>query len=292
MARPQQLPEGTVQVELRHQNRERPYLLRVPGARPSPAPLIVQLHGRGIDPLMFDRWTGYSSLADEQGFVLAMPRAVGEVWNDGRYRGAAWPELDAIDDVGYLLAVIADVIERQPIDPARIYLVGMSNGASMAGRLAWEHPARISAVAQVAGTASAEIAADRRTAAPLPVLEIHGTRDRSMPYAGGRAAWWMRLLVRRSAGPALGVDAWAHRWVERNGAAPEPQVETLEPDISVRRWQGPSPASDIVFYRVDGGGHTWPGSSLWMPPHLGRVSRSLDATRVSWEFLSAHRREA
>jgi poly(3-hydroxybutyrate) depolymerase len=29
-----------------------------------------------------------------------------------------------------------------------------------------------------------------------------------------------------------------------------------------------------------------------MPPHLGGVSHSLDATRVIWEFLAAHRREA
>ncbi len=47
----------------------------------------------------------------------------------------------------------------------------------------------------------------------------------------------------------------------------------------------------VAFYRVDGGGHTWPEALVWMPPHMGRVSGSLDATRVSWEFLSAHRRD-
>ena len=101
---------------------------------------------------------------------------------------------------------------------------------------------------------------------------------------------WMRLFVRRASGPVLGVDEWARRWVERNGAAEGPQLETIGPDIAVRRWRGPSAASDLAFYRIQGGGHTWPGARMWMPPHLGRVSRTIDATRVSWQFLSAHRR--
>src|ERR1700690_2678506 len=114
---------------------ERPFLLRAAGVLRAPAALVLELHGRGIDPVMFDRWTGYSALADEEGFVLAMPAAVGEIWNDGRFRGARWREHDAIDDVGYLLAVIDHVIGRQAIDPARIYVVGMSNGRPW--RAAW-----------------------------------------------------------------------------------------------------------------------------------------------------------
>ncbi len=284
-----QLPIGTIEIRLALQGRQRSYLLRAPGELRTPAPLLLELHGRGIPAIMFDRWTGFSALADEKGFVLAMPAAIGEVWNDGRYRGGRWPEHDAIDDIGYLHAVIDDVAERQAIDPARIYVVGMSNGATMAGRLAWERPERIAAVAQVAGTAAVEVATPREPAPPLPLLEIHGTRDRSVPYDGGRAATWTRLFIRRPSGPVLGVDEWARRWVERNGAE-GPLVEAVGADVTVRRWLGPSPACDLAFYRVEGGGHTWPGARVWMPPHLGRVSRSLDATRVSWEFLSAHRR--
>ncbi len=229
-------------------------------------------------------------MADEEGFVLAMPSAIGEVWNDGRYGDGRWPEKDGIDDVGFLLAVIDDVVERQAIDPARIYVVGMSNGATMAGRLAWQHAERISGIAQVAGTVAAEIVAQHDLATPLPVLEIHGTRDRSLPYAGGRAALWMRLIVRRPSSPLLSVEEWTRLWVERNAASEAPLVETIGADITVRRWHGPTAVSDLAFYRVEGGGHTWPGARVWMPPHLGRVSHSLDATRVTWEFLSAHRR--
>ncbi len=290
---PPNLPDRTFPVPLRHGGGDRPYLAHEPAVLPDRAPLVVQLHGRGIDPQMFDLWTGFSALADEQGFLLAMPRAVGEIWNDGRYRGPAWPGRDGIDDVGYLLAVIDDATDRWGIDPSRVYAVGMSNGATMAGRLAWERAERLAAIAQVAGTASVDVAARARPIVPLPVLEIHGTRDRFAPYDGGRAsAPWARLLVRYPAGPSLGVDAWAAMWIARNGVAATPQVEAVGDDVTIRRWTGPTPSSDVVLCRVEGGGHSWPGARVWMPPHLGRTSRTIDATRLAWEFLAAHRRDA
>jgi poly(3-hydroxybutyrate) depolymerase len=48
---------------------------------------------------------------------------------------------------------------------------------------------------------------------------------------------------------------------------------------------------DLDFYRVEGGGHTWPGAAarIWIPPIFGRIA-TIDASRLIWEFLSAHRR--
>ena len=178
---------------------------------------MVELHGRGIGPAMFDRWTGFGELADEAGFALAMPSAIREIWNDGRYSGSTWGGHTEIDDVGFLLAVIDDVIEHHAIDPARVYLVGMSNGATMAGRVAWEHPNRIAAVAQVAGTGAVGLISEQRPAVPVPLLQIHGTRDKFAPYAGGRAGRWLRLFGRRPIVPNMSVDEWARMWVERNG---------------------------------------------------------------------------
>jgi polyhydroxybutyrate depolymerase len=238
---------------------------------------------------MFDRWTGFSALADEACFVLAMPSAVGEIWNDGRFRGSS---SEGVDDVGYLLAVAEDACERLPIDRGRIYAVGMSNGATMAGRLACEQAGRIAAVAQVAGTVAVDVIERCRPAMAVPILSIHGTRDRYAPYAGGSARGMLaRLIVRRAAGPCLGVEEWARFWTGVNQADDGPVIQTLPPDTTVRRWRGATPASDIVFYRVERGGHTWPGNRMWMPPFMGRTSQTFDATRVIWEFLAAHHRE-
>jgi polyhydroxybutyrate depolymerase len=160
--------------------------------RAQPRPLVVQLHGRGIDALRFDWWTGLSGLADAADFVLAMPQAVGEMWNDGRYAARA-----EIDDVGFLAAMIEDAGARTPIDRGRVYLVGMSNGSTMAGRFACERPEMIAGIGQVAGTAG-EAVARTRPAVPVPVVSFHGSADRTAPYAGGQARGLGRILVMRS----------------------------------------------------------------------------------------------
>ena len=283
---------GFTARELTGQWRARRYLLHVPEPATEaegPRPLLVQLHGRGIDAARFDRWTGFSALADEVGFILAMPEAVGEIWNDGRY-GSPTSE---VDDVGFIGAVMDDVGARLSIDRGRAYLVGMSNGSAMAGRFACERPDLIAGIGQVAGTVGVSVATQTRPSLPMPVISFHGTADRSAPYAGGRAGGLSRLLVmRHRAAPALGVDEWAEFWGSVNGVERSSEIETLGDDVSVRRWRGTDQLGDLEFYRIEGGGHTWPGASarVWIPPIFGRTTTTIDATRLIWEFLSVHQR--
>jgi polyhydroxybutyrate depolymerase len=286
----QRSSDGRERLPFQHDGRDRPYLVRLPPrASDGPMPLIVELHGRGIDPLTFDRWTGFAALAAEVGAALAMPAAIGDIWNDGRYAGQAWPGVAEVDDVGYLSALIDDACARLPIDPARVYVVGMSNGATMVGRLICARPGRIAAAAQVAGTLAADLAFDCRTGRSVPLLHIQGTTDRFAPYAGGVARGpWARLILRRRAGPSLGVDAWAELWAERIQARSAPDLQALPPDVAVSRWRGSDAGSEAIFYRIDGGGHTWPGNRTWTPPLFGRTTRTFDATRTIWEFFARH----
>ena len=285
-------PPQTPFVGLTFQDRDRPYRLVVPsGGSPAPRPLVVQLHGRGGGGPWFDRIVGFVTLAERMGFVLAVPDAIDGVWNDGRF--AADHRFGVVDDVGYLTTLVDDAMARTPIDPRRVYVFGMSNGAAMAGRLACQRADRFAAVAQVAGTAAHVVAVDCRPTRPVPVLQIHGAADRLAPYEGGRRRGLVAralLLGRGAAGPSIGVDAWARLWVAANGASAEPVVTRIPPDTTVRTWSGPTPLSDVVFYRLDGMGHTWPGSRPELPRMFGHTSRTIDATRVIWDFFAAHAR--
>jgi polyhydroxybutyrate depolymerase len=276
-------------VPLVHGGLDRPYLLQAPpGAGAARAPLLVELHGRGIDAVRFDQLTGFGLLADEEGFALALPHALGEIWNDGRTLAAAWPVVP--DDIGYLTAVIDSALARLPIEERRVYIVGMSNGAAMAGRLACELSSRIAAFAQVAGTMGVDAAAGCHPARPIPILNIHGTADDYAPYQGGsRHSLRARVLLRRATGTSVGPDDWARFWAEANGASDGPVVTELPPDTTIRTWRGPTASSDVVFYRVEGAGHTWPSSRFALPAFLfGRTSQTFDATRTIWEFLARH----
>ena len=286
-------PPGIDLAPLTFQGRERPYRLYAPtGGSPSARPLVLQLHGRGGGGPWFDRMAGFIDLAGPQGFVLAVPDAIDGVWNDGRF--ALADRRGMADDVGYLTAVVDDAMARTPIDPQRVYVFGMSNGAAMAGRLACERADRFAAVAQVAGTAAHVVAVDCRPARPMPILQIHGAADHLAPYEGGRRRGPIArvlLVGRGAAGPSIGVDAWARFWVAANGASAEPAVTHIPPDTTIRTWRGPTPMSDVVFYRLEGTGHTWPGSQPELPRLLfGRTSQTIDTSRIVWDFLAAHAR--
>ena len=268
---------------LRHEGRDRPYLLYIPATAGPGAALVVQLHGRGTGAERFDEFTGFRPLADKIGFVLALPEAVGEIWNDGRDAQRRQP-----DDVSYLTAVLDDILARYPFDERRVYFVGMSNGAAMAGRFAVERSDRLTAFAQVAGTAAVWLAEGPKPALPVPILQIHGAADRFAPYAGGnRHGFWARSLIRRSVGPSVGVDAWAQFWIEANRADPSPRTSELPPDTTVRSWRDADGREAVVFYRVEDGGHTWPGSTFPVPRWLlGRTTHTFDATRTIWDFFA------
>ncbi len=275
-------------IALRHDERDRPYLLQ-PATTPAAVGLVLQLHGRGIDARTFDRLTGMRARAAAAGFAVALPDALDNRWNDGRdwVGGREGPA-----DVDYLAAVIEDACDRLELDPARAHVVGMSNGAAMAGLLARERPERVASLVQVAATAwrSTEGA---RPVRPVPVLHVHGSEDPYWPYEGGVARGWRRrIFMREPRHDALGVDDWARFWVDVNGAGPEADPDTIGRAVTVRSWRGPTPDADVTFHRVGGGGHTWPGSDL--PPRTlflllwGITNREIDATELALAFFMAH----
>jgi polyhydroxybutyrate depolymerase len=286
-----ELPEWTEQVAIRHEGRQRSYLLHVPPDLPDPAPLVLEIHGRGIDPLRFDRMTGFMAHADAHGFVVALPAAIDEFWDDGR-NGVS----DRPDDIAFIEAVLDNLPARVHVDEAATYAVGMSNGASMIGRIMCLPEAslahRFAAAAQVAGTVLTSLLPPGGLPVSLPLLQIHGTSDPYWPYEGGLPRGVReRLLVHRTPAAAVGVDDWAATIARSIGTGyTAPETTAVSSDTSLRRWKGPSGGLDADFYRVEGGGHTWPGARIALPGFVfGRTTRSFDATAEIWSFFSRHR---
>lgn len=85
-----------------------------------------------------------------------------------------------VDEIGYLQDVISDVAAAAPVDPARVGLIGVSNGGMLATKAICERPDLFKAVA-VWG-ASWKGACDR---APVAIGHWHGTADATIPVGGG-----------------------------------------------------------------------------------------------------------
>jgi polyhydroxybutyrate depolymerase len=259
----------------------RRYFLYLPSTwhRGRPAPLVLVFHGGGGRASAIAPHTGFSRLAEREGFVVAYPQGLNGRWNDGRGYAATH------DDVGFVRALL-DTLERElSIDPRRVYATGISNGAMFAYRLACDLPGVFAAVAPVAGAMPADLVTACAHTQPVSVLAFQGTADPLMPYFGGGVA--------RRRGRVLSAERSIAFWATTSGCAAAP-VTTDEPDrvtdgTRVRRTvYGACREGRVVeLYTIEGGGHTWPGG----PPvggSVGRVTREIDATPVIWAFLAEH----
>jgi polyhydroxybutyrate depolymerase len=261
----------------------RSYLLYLPSSwqRGRPLPLVLVFHGAGGRSAGMARHTGFSRVAEREGFAVVYPDGVGRRWNDGRGIGGAR------DDVGFV-RLLVDSLERElGIDPRRVYATGISNGAVFAHRLACDLPGVLAAIAPVAGAVPAGLAERCGAAAPVAVVAFQGTADRFMPYEGGGVAL--------RGGAVLSAARSAGFWARVNGCAdgPEdaPPVDSVTDGTRLRReaYFGCRENRSVVLYTIEGGGHTWPGG----PPasrRIGRASREIDATGTIWDFFQRHPR--
>ncbi|MEV6846752.1 PHB depolymerase family esterase [Actinoplanes sp. NPDC051411] len=118
-----------------------------------PVPLVLSLHGSG-NSIVKAEGLGFPFLGAQQDFVTLVPDDSnnGNTYgNDGSWNVAPAPGGTQLSDVDFLLALIKHEEATQPIDPHRIYLTGISNGAAMSSYLAMLHPTMFAGVAAFAG---------------------------------------------------------------------------------------------------------------------------------------------
>jgi polyhydroxybutyrate depolymerase len=272
--------------------RKRTFLLHVPRGwdRSKPAGLVIVLHGGGGNGRKVAALTRFNQVADRHGFVAAFPDGINGHWNDGRNVQNFKSHRENIDDVGFIRLLIERLTQQLNLDSTRVYVTGMSNGAMMCYRLGCDLPDRLAAIAPVCGAVAVDLPDSRPQGLPISVLAINGTEDPFVPWQGGGVG----LLNKR--GSVLSVPASIQFWVNRNGCAPEPE-ETRLPQkdpkhgISTVRevYAGGRDQTEVIAYRVEGGGHTWPGGSE-RTARFGKQSRDIDASETIWEFFQKHYR--
>jgi len=168
---------------------DRPVALQVPTGidLTQPTPLVFVLHGFGANGFVQERLLGYNELAQKEGFLLASPN--GTANKNGHLFWNATPACcdkfgDKPDDVGYLTGLIDEITAAGwPVDPKRVFLIGHSNGAYMAHRMACDRSSRIAAIISLAGSTFIDPKMCQPTQA-VSVLQLHGDQDSSVLYDG------------------------------------------------------------------------------------------------------------
>jgi len=293
-------PAGTyrVRTETTYNAVRRKFLLHIPpNYRPdTPLPLVIVIHGAFSTGKQTETETGFSTLADEERFLVAYPEGIGlfglfQHWNAGHCCGKAAD--DQVDDVGFVAEVIGVVRRKLAVDPARIYLAGMSNGGMLTYRFAAERAGDLAAAAVVSGAIGSSVDGEEprcwlpKPAHVVPLLVFHGSEDETIPANDTNSP---RTSGNRSFLPAAYA---ADFWCTANGCEPEPVKESCDNGAMQRLvWNGCRDGSSVEFYLLPGWGHQWPA-----PWFTGRLNpdhplKGFDATRQIWEFFSRFRRSS
>ena len=205
--------------------------------------------------------------------------AAGLTWHPSGTKSAR-----LIDDIGFVRVLVADLCAHYDVDARRIYATGFSIGGSLVYDLACACSNEMAAVAVVSGAMTSDHCRPTR---PVPLLHIHGTRDKRVPLEGGRG------IETRRAGDWHPVRQAIDRWRAINGCIEAPQVQRMG-RLGVTGYRSAG-AADVELWLVEGIGHVWPGGrrkteaaeELAMPSTKEKPA-AFAATPAIWTFFAAH----
>lgn len=258
------------------------------------SPLVIVLHGGGKgDGLSPAKYLGFTSLSENEGFVVVYPNGVNDFWRDGRDHSFR-DEIDAeVDDIAFISTLIVYLVAHQQVDPKRVYVTGISNGGIMTMRIGCELSTQVAAIAPIAANVAKNIYHSCTPQNPVPILLINGLDDPMVPYNGGFVGF-----KRHFRGRVVSTSESILLWVKINGCKTEPNRYYL-PDrnpedgtqILVTDYNSTQGHCGVTLYTVEGGGHTLPGSDVPdMPRLLGIKNNDIDGAAAIWTFFKAHSR--
>ncbi|HTQ18612.1 PHB depolymerase family esterase [Mycobacterium sp.] len=263
----------------------RTYTVHVPPG--PPVGLVLSLHGGGGTGTGQQGLTDFDTIADTSNLLVVYPDGYDKSWGDGR--GAAPADRRRIDDVGFLVALVSKLQNDFGVPHGHIFATGMSNGGFMSNRLACERADLFAAIAPVSGTLGVGVACN--PSRPVSVLEAHGTTDPVVPFNGGD------VRGRGGMSHSISANSMVDKWRAADGCQGAPTARVL-PDVGdgtlVHRFASTSCAAgtEVVFYQIDNGGHTWPGGKQYLPKVvIGATTRAFDASQVIAQFFLAHGRD-
>jgi len=258
----------------------RGYLVLPPPGGTRGKPVVIVLHGGGLNAMraMSIEYGGiWNERAQANGFTVVYPNGSPAAddpdsrhWNDCRAPSRrpgdggldrSDPGYTEADDVAYVSAIVADLVENDGADASRVYAVGSSNGGFMSFRLLREAGELFAGIAPSI-TGSPLLDECRPPTVRKPVLFTYGDADPFIPPEGG--------CVAPMAYPSCGrgrVHPAAHTidfWSRFLGATERRTAEF--PDRNQRDSSTQTQTDflnaegEVVFrvVRVNGGGHTAP----------------------------------
>lgn len=233
-------------------------------SKSEPLPVILLLHGYTASGKLMDFYLGLSQRVTSRKFILIVPNGnMDSVGN--RYWNATDGCCDFahsnVDDVSYLKNLVSQTIAKYNGDPKRVFVIGHSNGAFMAHRLACEEGSIFKSIVSFAGQTFLD-PANCKNQEPISLLQIHAVDDDTIKYAGDEIGYPM---LRPYPDTLTTVD----RFVNRNGCTSNSDDNELTnfvasipgSDTQIRRWNNCANETKVELWTIQ------PYSAIWHKPH-------------------------
>lgn len=265
---------------MKYGGEQRSYYMYIPDNMKEGAPLVVMLHGYGGKAENYR--PEMRAVADENGFALCVPQGAVDTtgktgWNVG------YPSQKGLkrDDVGFVRALVKRVVKDYGLSKKNVFLTGMSNGGEMCYLMATKCPDTFAAYAPIAGLTMEWIYKDLRPKKPVPLMEVHGTLDKTSRWNGdpfNEDGWGKYIAV------PLAVGRWSAEGRCTHEITKElPLLKEGSNRVILHRflgcdkaWKG-GPEVEVRLYEVIGGKHSWA---------LG----DMDTCRTVWFFFANYLR--
>jgi len=259
------------------------YTLYVPAAYDGSeeVPIVLNLHGYGSAAFQQIFYGEFRPIADTANFIMLVPDGTQDLLGFQFWNTFVSPGI-GVDDASFISNLLDTIIAEYSIDERRIYSTGMSNGGFMSYELACTLSNRIAAIASVTGSIVEARIDFCDPQHPMPVMEIHGTNDLTVPYDGGGISDFVPI-------PEI-VEYWA----EFNNCNMTPTITDI-PDIdpgdgsTVQHfvYSGGTNGATVEHFKVINGGHTWPGT-IFLIPSSGSTNKDINASAEIWRFFSQY----
>ncbi|MGH9494025.1 MAG: alpha/beta hydrolase family esterase, partial [Candidatus Sulfotelmatobacter sp.] len=264
------------------------YALHVPtNFQKNTSALIIVLHGSGGSGLGIEGSSGFSALADQDGFAVAYPDGLvepGEGVPDWSYFFN-----DFSDDVGFIRALIGELQADIAPDSKQVFVSGFSAGAFMAHRLGVQASDLIAGVGAVEGAISSGAGSQSVPSAlsPVSVVILHGDQDHTVFYCGSTTD--------------ASQEETFNYWAGSSGNSCS-NLDTQTPlcdsqgnitSLVEKTATSCSAGTEVKFYKLIGGTHAWNTGPMNVPnrvPYNPDLDSSTGITTrdILWDFFSTH----
>lgn len=262
---------------MNHEGLEREYILYKPKNFSENGPLVMMLHGYSSNNNNLLSYSKMNAIADQNGFMICYPQgAITYLTNQSHWNANL--QMSDINDIDFLSDLVIEIQKQYKVSKENVFVAGMSNGGFMSYTLGCERSDIFKAVASVTGTMSGY---DWENCSPeykIPVMQISGTIDRTVPWDGtmNTAFGW---------GGAPHILEVMEFWSDLNACTKDELINFPDIDksdnstVSLTKKKGGSYNNEVWFYKIEGGGHDWPGA--W-------GNKDIDASEEIWKFFDLH----